>query len=69
MRWIVIVLVFLAVVLVAVPIVFRTSKHPEKYASFVRNLYGDEVNLYNARSLWKVWWWPILLGHDELYKD
>ena len=46
---------------------FRNIKHPEKYATFIDNIYGDPINIYNARSLWKVNWFPIPLKHNKLY--
>lgn len=52
----------------AVEFFFRKSKHPERYASFIENIYGDEINYLNCRSLWKAKWWPITLRHNRLHE-
>ena len=32
---------------------FRNIEHPEKYAIFLENIYGDPINMYGGRSWWK----------------
>lgn len=48
---------------------FKRCKHPEKWATFVRNIYGDEINLLNGRSVWKAKWWPFFLIHQYLWEE
>lgn len=48
---------------------FRHCKHPERWATFERNVYGDEINLLNGRSIWKVKWWPFMLVHEYLKEE
>ena len=53
-------------VMFVVEIIFMNCEHPEKYATFVSNVYGDKVNYYGGRSLWDAKWWPFLLAHKSL---
>ena len=47
---------------------FKNCKHPERYATFVRNIYGQEIiDLNFVRSEWRAKWWPWTLYHDKLY--
>ncbi len=32
---------------------FRRLLCDHRHSQFVRNVYGDEINLLNARSIWK----------------
>ena len=48
---------------------FKNCKHPEKYAKWQENIYGDEINYLDCRSLWKAKWWPITLRHNWLYEN
>lgn len=48
---------------------FRNCKHPEKYATFQENIYGDEINYLDCRSLWKAKWWIVPLRHNKLYQE
>jgi len=47
---------------------FKNCKHPERYAEWKENIYGDEINHLDCRSLWKAKWWPITLRHNRLYE-
>lgn len=35
---------------------FKNCKHPERYAEWIENIYGDEINHLNCRSIWKAKW-------------
>lgn len=48
-----------------VEIIFMNCKHPERYATFLFNIYGDKVNYYGGRSLWRAKWWPFVLAHKS----
>lgn len=72
MKILIIILAFVFIAFVVfngVNVFFRKCKHPEKLATFVRNIYGDEINYLNGRSEWKAKWWPFRLIHQYLWKD
>lgn len=48
---------------------FKNCERPERYAEWKENIYGDEINHLNCRSLWKVKWWTITLRHNRLYYE
>lgn len=61
--------VIAVVVFNGVNILFRKCKHPERWATFVRNIYGDEINWVNGRSEWSAKWWPFRLFHQYLHES
>jgi chloramphenicol O-acetyltransferase len=52
-----------------IELLFKNCKHPERYAEWRENIYGDEINYLDCRSLWKAKWWPITLRHNRLYHE
>ena len=52
-----------------IELLFKNCKHPERYAEWIENIYGDEINHLNCRSLWKAKWLLITLRHDRLYYE
>ena len=62
------VIVLMVAVFKIITELFRRCKHPEKWATFDRNIYGDEINYVNGRSWWKAKWWPFGLVHHSLYE-